>query len=546
MTFAGKASSFGPSLFLALGAIMLVCGGGVTWAAAQSRSTSASTKRFMDCTLASASATDCNMQGYFVRIGVWAVPGLLLGIVLLLSTPLYCLGKYCCNCCGGKEMTPHYCVPNMLYPSKYSRGDLMRSRVYVVFGCIICFGAMGWGYSATIPLTGNLRGLMGGLKAIPDVVRTRIADLDSALNVTVYSAATNSEQVQSLLPAKAKVDAANVTKPLEDQIDQLNGLLQSFVDYMAPAYFVIFAVLAGACTVAVACVIATQRRYLPMASLWFLMLFGFIAWTAHGATSLLAIGMGDLGVEATGAGKGQTNVLPALFGCSASSFTAIASQLTAASTEQSVAACNKMASTYCWNPAATIEANVGQLKVFDCPTRSCQGVSFEQLAVEMSSSYQINAAVAVHPQAASIGARCATLPNCTIEACAADCTVAGSSSLSDLGKGTKEVWTTILAAARVTEVIDRELADPSATCDHLLALLVAPFVASLTAIADNLMILRQALGVAAIGALFGMFGAGTGAKRFVPLENAGQILDETRPKGTGVDVKVNLGIAANT
>lgn len=480
-------------------------------------------KRMLDCTIESTSLSECDVQAYLIRVAVFAGPGIVVGVLMIfLCCPCYCMGKYCCNCCGGRHQTPNFCCVDDKYPARYSRGDIMRPRVIGVMAMLIAAGAVGWGATGSVTLIGGLLDLKNAITGVPNLLQTQIDAIDTALNVTRYRASDDTTYVQPLFGDLA-ASASSLKNDLKGSIDSFAAQYQSYVDlftkivigvFSAPIVIMVVGNFLSCCNV---------RSCLPMTLLWFLFLTGGLLWLSHGIFSGVSMAIGDACAEIHGLVRQQTNVIAVLFNCQDSMFDSFRNSFNRIQQQQATAACNKML-TMCYDTTQSTAANMAATRVFECPPAGsfdCNTISFGALLTLLRSWWYIHSSVSTFPGAVNAGTTCYSASRCTLEACSQECRQGGtpSGSLSTLGRQVKEAWFDMRAAAQVSTAIDTVGAQYS-NCDSIMSLLVSPFDAPCTSIVNGVVFARQATGLEGLCAIAFVFVLGWGAKRFISLEEA--------------------------
>jgi hypothetical protein len=497
---------------------------------AQLTSTGYTERRLLDCTLESKTLSQCNVLAYAYRVGVWLAPGIVVGVVLLLACPLYCIFKYCCDCCGGKNQTPNFCCPNKKYPAKYSRGDLLRPKVLAIVIVVGSVGSFAWGYLSTATMATGLDGTTKALESIPGALEGKITAIDALLTVDTYDPDTNTAGTENVfLGSAARNSAVQLKTKFNNLVVNQMGAVKQYMQYASIAGFLLFAIPLVLLIIGMVCAFVNVRNVAPMLIVWLLFLFGALLWCAHGGFSGLSLLIGDVCTEIHGVVNAQANVVAVAISCEDSMFSEFRSNFKDLEVQQASAVCTEL-SAMCYIATQTPEANIAAGRVYECPTGVvCATMTYATLSELMRTSYKIHNNVANHRTAIDEGKTCATPSNrdsCTVKKCVSDCTLNGAETVTS--RKSKSVTVKFAASKTVSQSIDTIGAEYS-TCDAVLSDIAAPFDTPCFSLADSLVGMRQSSGIHGLAVLAGIFVMGWGAKRFMPLDQAGKILDDTRP-----------------
>ena len=483
-----------------------------------------SKKHLLDLTLKDTSLSQDQIYSYGVRAITWLAPGVVVGAVALLSMLFYCTFKYCCDCCGGRNQSVNFCMPNPDLPVRYTKGELLRPKIYAGLILLWIAGSFAWGYAGTSLLTKGAKDMVAAVEAIPGVLKTKLDAIDVMLTVTVYDPTTDKSTTEQLLRTSGLYDTAtSLIKKLQDLVNSAVAQFQQYLPYAESGSYVLFGVPLVCGILTALCALINIRSCLPMTATWVLFLLAVLVWVLHGGLSGVSLVVHDVCVEVHAVSNGQANVLEAATGCKDSLFSSFKSNFKSLENTKAKAVCEQIASS-CYVSANTPEVNVQEKRVFDCPSGGCQTITFAALLERTKSSYKINSNVANHFLAIATGSTCETVSkrsDCSIATCATDCTANGT--LSALGKTAKALYVGFTAASQVSESIETLGAEFS-TCETVFRYILAVFDTPCTALNTGLDNMRQASGLLGLGILGAIFVGAWGAKRFVSLDQAGQVV----------------------
>ena len=487
--------------------------------------------RIMNCNLESTGFDDCDLIGYVIRVGVFAAPGIILAVFMFLACPMYCGGKYCCNCCGGRNQTPNFCCPNTELPARYSSGDLLRPKILALICLAIAVAAVIWGVTGTLNMLQGLSDFGANIVATPALIQQQIDEIDAALVVTVYDPTTNTNSTRALLSEPGGPGAGTLTEAtaakndLDSQVNTYMGDYQARIDQFANVMWAIFAVPLVIIMLGFIAAIANCRRYFPMTLVWILFLLGFLMWIIHALFSGISMIVGDFCAEVQGLARKQLNLVSILIGCDDTQFAGFKQNFRSLEAQESENTCNSIA-RLCYDPTQTVAQNVAAGTVYNCPLNPglaarCSGIAFATLFTYMDTVFYIHPNIVGTTEATVAGAACRTPANvnsCTLEKCSRDCTDANG-VLTTLGRSSLSAWLNFIAARTVSNTIDT-LGARFSTCDSILQIIIAPFDAPCDNLVGGMVYDRQATGLLGLSIIGAIFIFAWGAKRFLPLRMA--------------------------
>jgi hypothetical protein len=518
-----------PSYRLLLAACVMFLLLDVSQVSAQSTSgglsVNSNNQRFLNCPVGAKSRSDCDAMGYVTRLIVFSVPGIIIAGLLLLFWPVYIIGKYCCDCCGGRYQSPNFCCPVEM-EARYSKGDLLRPKVLAFLACAMAIAGFAWGYTGGSSLTSGLLEFTDGVSGIARNVNGQVQKMHDALIIQVYNASTDQMDTIDFFNAgggAATFAEANKTVTKFDSLIQDNiGTVRSQIQQYVPLVFIIFIVPPIVMVLGMILGFLNLRRYVQMSIVWLLFLLGIILWITHALFCAGSMLTSDGCVELRGAAYGLQNTLSPLIGCSNAMFQPFRNSFNDQLQLQVTRVC-EMIKPFCYDRTKNAQANLASYQMFVCPDPqpiNCNSLSFGSLVVWTQTALYINTNYNTDPTSQNDGLICATAANqnrCTLDKCSVDCH--NGVTLSQTGKIAKQVYSQFQATQKISVVIDT-LASQYSNCDGLLTTMVAPFVKPCDTVVNALVFNRQASGLLGLGIIAGIFAFAWGAKRFLPLSEA--------------------------
>lgn len=489
-------------------------------------------KRLLDCKLESKNLDECDPVGYGIRVAVFSAPGLVIALFLLISCPLYCCCKYCCNCCGGRRQSPNFCCPNKELPARYSVGDIVRPKVFALLLILITVAGLLWGIVGATTLTEGVTDFVEQIRKVPDIITNEIDAIDKALTIERFTP-EKGVFVVKLMDETAK-DLKNESLQLRDklkkQVDGSLGDFQSKVDTFKQGLFASFGVPAGFILLGFFAALFNIRRYCPMCIVWLLFLFGFILWFAHVVFCIFSMVVGDVCAEVHGLANKQMNLVSVLSSCNDSQFSSFRTTFKEVEVTESAKVCNLMKGL-CFDPLLSDFQNILDKKVYDCGAGVvCTAMTFSNLLDLLTGVMKIHPRIANSAPAQAEGQTCISPKNfndCYVSTCAEDCIKNGR--LSDIGNKSKEIFFNFRAARTVANTIDT-LGARFSTCDSIMSIIATPFSPPCTKVVDGLVMERQATGLLGLCIIGGIFIFAWGSKRFIPLSQAEMAQMEDFPR----------------
>lgn len=496
---------------------------------AQGLTASQSGLRVANCKLGATSLSQCDTTGYAIRIAVFSGPGLIIAVLFLLAAPMYLIGKYCCNCCGGRRQAPNFCCPADELSAVYSKGDLIRPRVVLFLALATAIGAFIWGYVGGGNLESGIVTIGDRIADVPTLLRAELNSMDAALTVSLYTASSDSTSTVALLHQASfsnVLTAGNASlNSMTSLVGDNVGQVQKYVKDYSFIVWVFFAVPVGLLVVGAFFSVCSIRRYGPMVLVWLSFLLGTLVWICHAVFCLSSMVVADGCVEIHGVAYEQQNVLPALVGCTESMFADFTTNFNSMRTTLTQDLCNQL-TPYCYDSTKTTAQNAAAGTVLVCPSpMDCTSVTFGQMTVWMATAFQTSHDIAfLNPTSSGTdGLRCATAANldsCYLNICQTDCTYAAG-GLSSYGKLSKQFWSSYQALRNVSNVIDTQASQYS-NCDSLFSLLISPLDAPCKTVTNALIADRQASGLLGLCMIAALFSIAWGAKRNLPLSEEGK------------------------
>ena len=179
-------------------------------------------------------------QEVISTIGSWTVPALLIAIVMLLFPCFFALGRYCCNCCGGRDPSAGCCCPST--PHRPANGEEGPGRVYhntsiFIAKCawLLCFSGLIYFsigvFTTTHSVSADVKGLTGSLRAETDAIFTALGNTSDAF---LMMSMPNTARKGGAFPNPDYIMIANQTamsfESRRQQIDNALNLVDNLED----------------------------------------------------------------------------------------------------------------------------------------------------------------------------------------------------------------------------------------------------------------------------------------------------------------------------
>jgi hypothetical protein len=480
------------------------------------------TKRFLDCTLESESFEDCDAQGYVVRLAVFLIPGLILAVLTLLCCPVFFIGRYCCNCCGGRSPSSGFCCGSSK-PAVYSSMDIIRPKLFAIMLILLGAAFSIWGIVESGMTVSGLLGFADDVEDTPVRLMNHLQRIEVALTIPTYDALSDTSSTENLFnnsglsatgtDVKDKMDAA-----LRDNIGAFRGYVQDFSYVM----FVIFAIPLGAVAFGAISAMCNVRTCIPMLLVSIMFLMGFVLWTSHGLFSAVGLAAGDLCAEIRGLKDDKLTILKPVIECDDNMFVDFMNNFRSIEAGIAYRACTAI-NDVCYDNSQSAFQNAQNGRVFQCASALvCQenSMRFGDVVTYLEGDVTIHPSVRSIPGAQANGFTCATVAasECTPFKCADDCTTSAGER-STAAKMSKQLVVTVSSAAQVANALDT-LGGEYGSCDAILSLMLVPFDASCQKIAVGTIGIREAAGLGGIVAIMFIFVFTWGSKRFMALPDA--------------------------
>ena len=484
--------------------------------------------RVLDCTLQSTGLDSCDALRYAIRAGVCSLSGVIVAVLLLLLFPLYCGGKYCCNCCGGREQSPNFCCPDTRHPTVYTRADIVRPKLLAVLALVGAVVGLVFGLRGAVEAQDGVSGIITVVSEVPEVLTQQITEVRDALMVPRFNVATNTTTTVDLFETSGALESANRVKDaLQAGVDRVLSAVSTHVRTAVLAIFALLSVPVLAMLIGAVPVVTNSRRFLPMGVLWSLFLFGFLVWVSNTLFSLVHVVSDDLCTEVHAFTRQQGNVIAAAVECTDDTVRAFRDEVNVLIATEATTACESLLEK-CYNTSKTQEENLAELRVFDCvQSVSCTDVSVAELdRLVRSDDVRVSTEVTGNMTLARNGLWCTggdSAAECTIEQCSREC-VLSNWSLSSLGVLSFAVVSNVEVATIVSRAVTT-VAFQLATCDTVLGLIITPFDAPCFKTPRGFGNLEVGTTIEGVSLLVFMLAMVWGAKRFLPLREA------KRPQG---------------
>lgn len=487
------------------------------------------TKRIFDCNTTALSLADCDVMTFVYKLSCWLVPGVFTAFLLLFFCPFYCCGKYCCNCCGGRNQTPNFCFPALTFPARYSKGDILRPKGLLFVGFLMMGGGGGWGYFIGVSQTSSsLTSMLQALRSIGTTIATTATQLSTAFTVKSYDPVTHTYITKNLFAGGPVESAVNLAKGnLTGTIDAMLQPVLVYFDYVNIALTVACAAPAGLGLICLILAVANLRQFGAMTIMWLTFLVGFAVWFLQGILSILSVALEYACDEFIGLRDGQNTVIVPLSSCNEAPFVSSWNQIRSVESTTAQTACLSMLDM-CYVSSQSMATNVANHAIFDCSsiTKSCPNGMMFHTALSMSRSMVVTAAIAADSsqRAAGVGCSSPALQNsCTMWDCATDC-LTSSGALSSIGEYSLKSTTDFQAASNVSlsiQTIGRQFG----SCSGVLNLFTSSLATPCSNVVSGLTTLRMATALIGGGMLFLLYTSGWGAKRFISTSMANEPID---------------------
>jgi hypothetical protein len=469
-------------------------------------------KRILDCTSESVSLADCNRDDYLYRIVAFAAPGIIIVALLAVSCPTYCLFKYVCNCCGGRNQSPNFCCVDATYPARYSKWDLQRPKALAIFFFLMGGGALTWGYFGAAVLQASIVGFEGALANVPVLLQGEIAAIDAALVLPVYDATTDTiSAVQAFKGSPMETQAKAAKEAITAVVDGNLVVLQEYVNQATLIVTVAFCAPVGVMFIGLVCAVCNCRRFVPMAMVWLLFASGVGMWTAHAVFGVGDFVFGDICVEVAGLKDRQRNLVSVMMECEDGIFAEFRTSFKAAETAYATLACMTMRSM-CYDATTNMTHNLANNQLFVCPASlDCSGITYEAL-VDAVDAYMYQPA-AVIAAAAGTDKTCATnsTAGCSITGCMFQCT--GVTGTLGSAATTSKSFAVFMYATQRLNAVFATIGTRFSTCDSIMKILISPMSEHCGVMAGGLVTARRASALEGLAILAFIFICAWGAKR---------------------------------
>ncbi|CAD2213207.1 hypothetical protein, conserved [Angomonas deanei] len=513
--------------------LLLACHLYMTQAASVGLQYDDGTQNVLNCPNYATKREECDEDAYKWVVFTWAFPSLVVAAIILLFYIFYMIGKYCCNCCGGRRQHPNFCCPNTGLPAVYNRFDLMRP-IFFAFICLaLCVAGCVWGIVSTVGLYKQLGNLNTNTKDASDDLKTQSYRVNIRIrNISYYSASAGADVKIDLNDAYLSAQESSLSHMdslREGTILKFKNKIQKYLWTM----YVIGPLLAVFSLLAVIMAFCNCRHCGPMTLVFFFCFFGIISWGLQGLfmSDYFVLKQSCHQVEAYTMNNG--NIMKALSGCDDDTLKAGSTALTEISTAYAVQECVLLWQA-CYDSSTDTTTNVGNGRVFNCPAEmgfiastsaatGCKDVTAEDMIRWLKDSQlAVDASVLSDSNAQAEGYVCldesgAVAASCTLAACAETCTTA-SKVLSSVGRTAKELTTSGKALQEfVRSTTGRSLNINS--CDAILQTLVPPNYYACVQTRRNALGVRESWGLLALGCIVGIAVNILGAKRFIPMRD---------------------------
>jgi hypothetical protein len=471
--------------------------------------------RVLNCPISAKSFDpDCDRPAYVTRVGTYVLPGIVMAAILFLWIPVYACGKYCCNCCGGSMPSAPFFCGTISQTRHYHHASRLRPKLYatVLVGVGIAF--VSWGLTSSIAVSESVSALGKQTAAVPGRLNDEIIAIRAALQVTTYNESSDTSTTADLFSGtSAEVAAINLKNDLDENMKSNVGVVQDSIDQYQTFMYLVLLIPFFLMVVGAVAGWMHMHKFVPMALLWVLLLFGVVVWILHAAAAGAVFVVGDVCAEVRGVALQQKNVMAPLLRCTDALFTDFVAGFLLVEVAQAQATCFDLYRS-CYNVNDTVSANLAALTVFDCAAGvTCAGIGFADLTRTMAST-SLHANISAISGGATAGTSCNNATgNCTIVRCSGDCLATGGARTA-VGKRARQLQSGLDGAETIATASD-VLASRFSSCDSIMSVIFAPFDESCAATTNALLLLRESSGFEGIVVIMYLFVMVWGAKRFV-------------------------------
>ncbi len=513
-------------------------------AAGQANANSETSRRVLDCTLTSTSLNQCNFVSYGIRVGVWAVPGVLLGLGFWFTFPLYCSAKYCCNCCGGRTRAPGFCCANRKYPARYTKFDIARSRLAAIISITVAIICCVWCFAQSFTLIDSVTASLRLVVDTPTSLAATVNKIEQQLIVTLFRASTNSYYPRNLFASTgARQSADDLVLRVKNIVSNATTVALPYVDIAGISLKSVFGAMGGVCFIALILPLFALRRFSAMFVVWLMMFLSLPTWVFHGVVSTVTVVVGDVCAEVDGVAAEQTTVASSLIGCTDDWFTSFRENFKDLETTESRGACRSM-KELCYNNALDLNTNVLNGAMYDCTalsTVNCETLTDFVEVNSMAAGMVTMAALSSNAslQVAEYGLTCAPSSTaagsnstnssalCSLMDCATRCTLPlrQGGGLSTTGRIALQILSSVIGAKTIVNVADSTAAE-YASCDSMARSVVGPLSKPCASLIDAFNSLRNGTGLLGLSLTMIIITFAWGSKRFISMDQANVIIDE--------------------
>lgn len=486
-------------------------------------------RRILNCQSNATTLDDCDPVSYVIKVGMAVGTGVVISIFVFFGIWPLLFGRYCCNCCGGREQSPGLCCPpnkDKHLPARYGKWDLWRAKLLMFALTALAVTAIIWGTERSAQVVSGVNGLSAALAATPKHIFSKVEQMNAELIVDIYDPKTDQTSKLDIFGnSSTMAQARSVRDTLDKDVNGAMGSYSSTIDSFAFVLFIIFTVPSAVVILGTPLAICNIRRWLPMLLVWLTFVLTMGVWIVHGAFAGTSIVVDGLCTEVSGAANNRRNIITPLTGCKTSIFKAYLTSFSELRDGRAEIACTAV-EPLCYVPADSVVTNLNNGRIYDCgPTSKlgCPGITLANFS-DAVDALRIHSAIENTGPALQAGATCQTDPyktNCLLRSCAFDCTSPSNGSLSVVGRVSKGIVSLVDAAVQVSITMDT-LGNQFANCDAIMSFLMEPFDQPCVTLTAGVAGARDAAGMQGIAGIGAIFALVFGSKRFISGDEAGK------------------------
>lgn len=219
---------------------------------------------------------DCHIMEYAEALSKYAAPGIILAILSIISLPVFCIGRFCCNCFGGRRRSKGICCGKRDQFEGYSLKEIWIIKLLLIAAMV--------GIALCVIL-----GYVGD-KSVSTGITKSTTTLISAGNTIVDKASIIAYNLSSLPYTKdegAQIgEFVDTAKTFLDQAESIEVVIKEYNKYRSIAVIISFALPLGLLVIGVVGAIF-NFRYLALIAFFFCFLVSIIIWISFSVHSVV-------------------------------------------------------------------------------------------------------------------------------------------------------------------------------------------------------------------------------------------------------------------